>query len=155
MKPIALLYLSLFYPLLRICLVPSSFRLAYDRSPMTALRFCAALSWWSLLIVNLLQGESVSVSGLVIYTAGTFLTVLAQRVNPFFLPRVQPAQWLVTHGVYRWCKHPGYVGFALMFLGAAATFGCVLSLLPMGSYMGVLCVQLRKETPLLNTYAKK
>jgi len=55
----------------------------------------------------------LELAGLVLVTWAVF-TIKPQRVNPF--PDVRPNAKLMTHGPYRWIRHPMYTGVLLTML---------------------------------------
>ena len=63
-------------------------------------------------------------AGLLALAAGLGLSAWAAAVNPFFEGTVrlqrERGQWVVERGPYRWVRHPGYAGLALVALAAPA-----------------------------------
>jgi protein-S-isoprenylcysteine O-methyltransferase Ste14 len=72
---------------------------------------------------------SILTTGFMILMVGSVLSVISRITLGrayHFMPR---SKALVTHGIYRWLRHPMYIGNQLMFIG-----GSVL----LGSYVGLL-----------------
>lgn len=69
--------------------------------------------------------------GLVAFATGIVIQVLAMRqLGSFFTVRlgVQAGQQLVTTGVYRWIRHPGYFSYLLSITGIALTLSSLATL---------------------------
>jgi len=74
------------------------------------------------------------VGGLGVVVAGFGLIAWSIRVNRFFAKAVRiqedREQTVVTAGPYRYIRHPGYCGFALIFLASSIALGAWLSCVP-------------------------
>lgn len=69
-------------------------------------------------------------AGALVAVAGVMLRVVAFRTLGSSYSRtlrVTEAQALVTHGVYRFVRHPGYASAILIWSGAASASGSVLA----------------------------
>jgi protein-S-isoprenylcysteine O-methyltransferase Ste14 len=101
-----------------------------DRAPLVA--NLAAFGLYALLLVAF-AGGAVGSSALLLASSGSLLAiaggvlVLRSRVElgPAWslVPRADPGTGLVTTGPYRLVRHPIYLGFALLTMGEALTFG--------------------------------
>jgi len=63
--------------------------------------------------------DFVSLSGVLLFIAGAVLRVQARRtLGELWSPvvRVLPKHELVTYGIYRHIRHPGYLGEMLMYI---------------------------------------
>ena len=68
---------------------------------------CLWWIWWPALLVALL-GEGIRKAGMV--TAGRHFTHLVQYQK-------RPGHELIQHGIYRFVRHPGYLGFLVFAVG--------------------------------------
>ena len=76
--------------------------------------------------------EAHRVVGVVLLTAGGFLTVVSARVlGSALIPLPQPAPGasMVDDGAYRWVRHPIYGGISLMLIGLSLAFSSSLAAL--------------------------
>jgi protein-S-isoprenylcysteine O-methyltransferase Ste14 len=94
------------------------------------------------------SGGAGRVSGAVVLALGVGLYraaggALGHAVSPFIEPRVGAP--LVTRGLYRWVRHPMYVGQALIAVGAPLTLGCRAMLWLAASALVVLFVRVLLE----------
>lgn len=87
--------------------------------------------------------------GCVLFFLGSSFFLLAIRVNPFFLPTIQPPPFRVEMGVYGIVSHPGYVGMGLMATGALLMLGHALGVIPWMLYLSVLWGRARVENKIL------
>jgi len=69
-------------------------------------------------------GTGFVVAGLLVSFAGAGLF---RRLGTAVIP-YKPATRLVTSGIYRWTRNPMYLGMALIYLGVAAFFNSLSSL---------------------------
>jgi len=64
--------------------------------------------------------------------------------------RITEEQALVTHGIYRFIRHPGYASAILIWSGAAAASGSVVVLVVIGAVLvGVYAYRIRAEERML------
>jgi|SRR5581483_11417802 len=78
-----------------------------------------------------IDGDSVRWLGVALYRAGGVLRlwpvfVLGDRFSG--LARVQPGHSRVTGGIYRWVRHPSYLGMLICVVGWALTFRSIAGL---------------------------
>lgn len=94
-------------------------------------------------------GLALLLGGVALYRAGA--RALGEALSPFVLPR--PGAGLVTHGLYRWIRHPMYLGQALIAIGAPLTLGGRWTLALSGLALGILLWRVRsEEAALARTY---
>lgn len=94
-------------------------------------------------------GLCLLAGGIALYRIGA--RALGDALSPFVLPR--PGAGLVTHGLYRWIRHPMYLGQALIAIGAPLTLGARWTLAVSGLALGVLLLRVRtEEAALARTY---
>lgn len=99
-----------------------------------------------------LGGWPVAWGGLALFLAGTFLRVGAVRVMG---PRhsvwvaVQQEHELLTTGLYRWIRHPSYLGALLAVFGWALAFRSGIGLLLAGLMVPPILSRIRAEESLL------
>jgi protein-S-isoprenylcysteine O-methyltransferase Ste14 len=95
-------------------------------------------------------------TGLVLFAGGVVLYRVAghhlgEALSPFIEPRVGTA--LVTHGLYRWLRHPIYLSEALIALGAPLTLGCRAILVLSAAACGLILTRIiREEDALARTF---
>jgi protein-S-isoprenylcysteine O-methyltransferase Ste14 len=64
--------------------------------------------------------------------------------------RVESEQSLVTHGIYRWVRHPGYAASILIWAGAAGASGALLALVVVAVVLiAVYAYRIRSEELML------
>ncbi|HEV2418052.1 MAG TPA: isoprenylcysteine carboxylmethyltransferase family protein [Terriglobia bacterium] len=77
------------------------------------------------------------------------LQVWAMTANPFFSTdiRIQSerSHELVTHGPYRFIRHPGYLAMAIFMPATALTLGSVIALIPALSYSALILHRIMRE----------
>jgi hypothetical protein len=101
------------------------------------------LGWWLLP-----GGPALRWSGVVLSALGLLLRIIAMaqlgsRFSPFVA--VQRSHELETAGVYRWVRHPGYLGSWLASLGAVAAFGSAVTLPLAALMLLILAGRVRRE----------
>lgn len=78
-----------------------------------------------------LPGWTLAV-GITFLIAGDALFLWALAVNPFFskfiLVRERAGQHVVRRGPYSWIRHPGYLGWLLVWLGLVVLLGSLIAL---------------------------
>jgi len=95
-------------------------------------------------------------TGLVLFASGVALyrvagRTLGEALSPFIEPRLGSA--LVTHGLYRYLRHPIYLSEALIALGAPLTLGCRAVLVLSAVACGLLVARIaREEDALARTF---
>jgi protein-S-isoprenylcysteine O-methyltransferase Ste14 len=95
--------------------------------------------------------------GVVLFVAGVALyrlggNALGDALSPFTSPR--PGAHLVTNGIYRFLRHPMYLGQALIAVGAPLVVGARWALIPAALDVVVLLARgMREERVLARAYA--
>ena len=59
------------------------------------------------------------VGGISLFALGTTIAIKALRDNPFFRGDLVAPPFKITTGLYKYFDHPGYLGFAIRFLGVS------------------------------------
>ena len=59
------------------------------------------------------------VGGVGLFAVGTAIAIKALHDNPFFRGDLIAPPFRITTGLYQYFDHPGYLGFALRFLGVS------------------------------------
>jgi protein-S-isoprenylcysteine O-methyltransferase Ste14 len=79
---------------------------------------------------------------LVTFAVAILIQAWAMAVNPFFSPvvRIQSERGhrLVTHGPYRFVRHPGYLAMLIAMPASAIAIGSWLALIPALAFSGVI-----------------
>lgn len=116
----------------------------------------AFICWLGNILVGLLAlpvthpSASRWLSGLALYLLGLACVMAAKAVNPFFVPALINPPYLVTTGIYRWLRHPGYIGFVLSSTGWFWACGASVWAVPfLLSYLLILWRRVRRENHLL------
>lgn len=93
--------------------------------------------------------------GLVGVLAGDALFVWAVSVNPFFSRfvrvQVERGQEVISHGPYRWVRHPGYLGWLSIWLGLVVLSGSVVALLVAWLAIPIVALRAVLEEKLLSS----
>lgn len=89
----------------------------------------------------------LSVAGLGLFAAGWVVAAWAVLANAFALTvvRAQEGQVVVTHGPYRFVRHPIYFGGVLVMLGESLWLGSNLALFAMWVPTAILVARIRFE----------
>lgn len=134
-------------------LIPFEHRHAYKSCPKDKAHYVLNLLWWAVPLTWFLAPSVSTVmeraAGATLFVAGGALLIWARRVNPFFIPVIREPRWVVEDGPYRWLRHPGYAGFALMGEGTFLTLGHLIGVFPLVTYIVFLVVRARRESRIL------
>jgi protein-S-isoprenylcysteine O-methyltransferase Ste14 len=100
------------------------------------------------------DGETIRWLGLVVFAAGCALRlwpvfVLGPRFSGFVA--IQPGHTLVTSGIYRFIRHPSYLGLLTALIGWALIFRSAIGLLFAALTVPVLLARIRAEDRLLRS----
>lgn len=87
--------------------------------------------------------------GVVAYAGGHALHLAAMAVNSFFRPEIVAPPELCRHWLYRWLRHPGYIGLWLVSLGATLLLGYPILASCFIGYTGLLIYRTIKEEAIL------
>ncbi len=108
-----------------------------------------------------LDGDAVRYAGLALCAAGCVLRiapmfVLGYRFSP--LVAIQEGHTLVTDGIYRYVRHPSYLGALVVLVGWVLVFRSALGFLLVPPFVGVVVWRMNDEERLLgaefgDTYA--
>lgn len=93
--------------------------------------------------------------GILSLTAGDALFLWAAAVNPFFskfiLVRDHGVHHVVTRGPYGWIRHPGYLGWLLVWLGLVVLLGSVIALALAGLAAALVAIRALLEERVLES----
>jgi protein-S-isoprenylcysteine O-methyltransferase Ste14 len=106
------------------------------------------LDWWSF------GGEALRWCGVLLFVLGGVLRLWPVRVLGYRfsgLVAIQPGHRLVTDGVYRWIRHPSYLGLLVNALGWALVFRSVVGVLLVALTLIPLVARMRAEERLLRS----
>ena len=109
---------------------------------------------------------AIHLTGLALFALGQGLFSWAMASNKYFSTAVRlqtdRGQTVATRGPYRYIRHPGYVGFAVSYLGTSLALGSLWALLPAGLIACLLVVRtaledqtLHDELPGYSDYAQR
>lgn len=87
--------------------------------------------------------------GLSLVYFGGLIVIFARCANPYFTAHVVLPREIVADGLYRYLRHPGYLGMGLYALGVALVLGRSWALFPLGGYWGLLAYRAVIENDLL------
>jgi protein-S-isoprenylcysteine O-methyltransferase Ste14 len=90
--------------------------------------------------------------GAVLMVTGNALVVAARKINYFFVPIViyVPPKMRETRGAYKFCTHPGYLGFALAAVGVFLLLGQAFAAIPTITYLYILLRRVKFEDRVLS-----
>jgi len=105
---------------------------------------------------------AVESSGFVLFAFGIALNIIARLTLGRFYSetvRIRPEHQLVMHGLYRFVRHPIYLGVLLFAVGAPLILGSLLGLIVMVALVPMLIIRIRLEERILaarfgNEYTK-
>lgn len=69
-----------------------------------------------------------AVLGVVLYVFGSWMNTFSELQRRAWKARPENAGHLYTRGLFRWCRHPNYLGDTLLFTGFAAVTGSWVAL---------------------------
>lgn len=87
--------------------------------------------------------------GAACFLAGYALHLAAVVVNPDFGPEIVIPNEMCGHRLYRWLKHPGYIGLMLASFGQTLLLGHFLLIPFCAAYVGLLVYRGLQEEELL------
>lgn len=102
----------------------------------------------SVLIPNPTEWYSIAI-GLMMYLAGQILIILAVRANPYFSPAIVAPPVIIQSGIYRYLKHPAYMGHALSASGIWLIWSSLWALPMLFGFTLILDWRANKENALL------
>lgn len=112
---------------------------------MIALRLCQIAVFLTSLLTVADTPLPLVILGLFLYVAGQILILCAAAVNPYFLPTIQPPPVVIQHGVYKFLRHPGYVGHMVSLTGVWLVWTSLYALVPLLGFIGLLLWRAHKE----------
>src|SRR5262249_22985501 len=91
-------------------------------------------------------------AGAMLIVGGVALAIAARRVNYWFVPVViyVPLSFRATTGADRFCRHPGYCGFALSAWGTFFLLGQPWAYFPTLAYLLLLSYRISLEDKILS-----
>ncbi len=109
-------------------------------------------SWSDVHNVWVLDGSTARYTGVIVFAIG-----LALRLAPAFalgrrfsgLVAIQPGHTLETAGLYRYIRHPSYLGLVISLIGWSLVFRSLLGLLFASGVLGLLVCRMNAEEKLL------
>lgn len=69
-----------------------------------------------------------TIAGLALYVSGSWMNTFSELQRRAWKARPENAGHLYTLGLFRWCRHPNYLGDTLLFTGFAAVTGSWVAL---------------------------
>jgi protein-S-isoprenylcysteine O-methyltransferase Ste14 len=86
--------------------------------------------------------DRLRIAALAVFALSTSVQAWAMAVNPFFSPvvRIQSERKHrpITHGPYRFVRHPGYFGMLVAMPASSIALGSLLALVPALTFSGVI-----------------
>ncbi|HEV2500728.1 MAG TPA: isoprenylcysteine carboxylmethyltransferase family protein [Terriglobia bacterium] len=127
-------------------------------------RFAASLLFLATVIIAALDAgrfrwtPAVTVTTQIVALVALILSgafqVWAMTANPFFSTAIriqsERSHEIVTHGPYRFVRHPGYLAMAIFMPATALTLGSVFALIPALSYSALILHRTVREDRFLN-----
>jgi len=93
--------------------------------------------------------KGVQMAAFVVYIAANALQVWAMAVNSFFSTalrlQAERGHYLVSHGPYRFVRHPGYLAMLLIVPSTVFALGSKLALLPAAIYEALILFRAGRE----------
>jgi len=96
--------------------------------------------------------DLVSLAGLVLLLVGSALRVQARRLlGEYFSPvvRILPEHRLIRHGVYKYIRHPGYLGELLLYFSVPLLFHSLYGFFVMVFLIPLILYRIRVEEKML------
>lgn len=87
--------------------------------------------------------------GAACFLVGYALHLSAAVVNPDFGPEIVVPREICGHWLYRWLRHPGYIGLMLASFGQTLMLGHFLLIPFCAAYVGLLVYRAHQEEELL------
>lgn len=150
------LWLALFtlYSLGIITIVPEAQQEAYRAAPKDWRYWLGHILFYAVPLSWLWPHDDPSplalLLALTLILYGSTLAIWAMASNPYFSPAIVRPDTIIATGAYRLCKHPGYVGFAMLATGTWLMIGASWGLIPLAAYLTLLTVRACQESQLLN-----
>lgn len=107
----------------------------------------SGLSLTGINLVLLIVGLAMVFSGIII----RFIAIGTLGKNFSGLLRIREGHTLVTTGIYRWVRHPAYLGAILLFVGIPVAVSSVLGFLAMLLLVVYLLFRIRLEEKMLTS----
>jgi len=102
--------------------------------------------------VRIYRFDLVSLAGLILLPVGSALRIQARRtLGEYFSPvvRILPEHELIRHGVYRYIRHPGYLGELLLYFSVPLLFHSLYGFLVMVFLIPLIIYRIRVEEQML------
>jgi len=151
--------LMLAYLVAGALLIPFEHRHAYQTCPKDRAYYVSNALWWAVPLTWFLAPAVTTAmersAGAALFVSGAALLIWARRVNPFFIPVIREPRWIIEEGPYRWLRHPGYAGFALMAEGTFLTLGHWVGVFPLAAYILLLVSRARRENRIFHALPEK
>lgn len=140
--------------------VPFVHRWVYVKCPKDGMYWLSFSLFHSIWIVAAIQNVIAPadtprwqhLGGVAFFVAGNALLIWARAVNQLFTPTlIYVAPHLrVTHGPYRFCNHPGYIGMVIAAHGVLFILGQWWAIFPMIGYVTLIVHRITHEDELLS-----
>jgi protein-S-isoprenylcysteine O-methyltransferase Ste14 len=119
------------------------------------------LSFWDYIVLqqSVYRFEWLNIIGFALFTPGIIIYLVARlTLGRFFSKRLNLIEGhkLKTNGVYKYVRHPSYIGSILFFLGFTLLLNSILGFLVM--FVGVILVLIRipfEEKMLINAFGQQ
>lgn len=134
----------------------------HDKGSTNTLVWAFAISFVLLAVSPILNAYGIgalkaklilSIVGLIIEVLGILVRVIAVHTLGRFYTRIlreTDEHRLVTNGIYRYIRHPGYLGNILLFLGASLVMGNIITILTVAVLIaGVYIYRIAAEEKML------
>jgi len=113
--------------------------------------FVAALDFFVIQRV-IYRFDFVSLTGLILLPLGSALRFQARRtLGEYFSPvvRILPEHKLIRHGIYKYIRHPGYLGELLLYFSVPLLFHSLYGFLVMVFLIPFILYRIRVEEQML------